>query len=138
MAMKLTFADREAYYEDSSFCDVPLGRLFAEQHLRGRRALIGEQVSLEQRPSVIVGYEHLSEGVIERVQGLMGRDLSNDAGEPTMAHLSERRGDTVHLDVLVRSRNVISVTPSRGWLRSSPAIPELGFALNSRAQRFWL
>ena len=65
MAMKLAFADREAYHEDSSFCDVPLERLFAEQHLRARRALIGEQVSLEQRPSVFVGYEHLSEGVIE-------------------------------------------------------------------------
>mgnify|MGYP005688323297 FL=1 len=55
-----------------------------------------------------------------------------------MVHLSERRGDTVHLDAIDRWGNVIPVTPSGGWLQSSPVIPELGFALNSRAQMFWL
>jgi gamma-glutamyltranspeptidase/glutathione hydrolase len=30
------------------------------------------------------------------------------------------------------------VTPSGGWLQSSPTIPSLGFALGSRAQMFWL
>lgn len=58
--------------------------------------------------------------------------------EPTMAHLSERRGDTVHIDVADRWGNMVSVTPSGGWLQSSPVIPSLGFALNSRAQMFWL
>ena len=59
-------------------------------------------------------------------------------GEPTMAHLTERRGDTVHLDVIDRWGNMVSATPSGGWLQSSPVIPGLGFPLNSRAQMFWL
>jgi gamma-glutamyltranspeptidase/glutathione hydrolase len=58
--------------------------------------------------------------------------------EPTMGHLAERRGDTVHLDVIDEEGNFVSVTPSGGWLQSSPVIPELGFCLNSRAQMFWL
>ena len=58
--------------------------------------------------------------------------------EPTMAHLSEKRGDTVHIDVIDREGNMVSVTPSGGWLQSSPIIPGLGFCLNSRAQMFWL
>ena len=33
---------------------------------------------------------------------------------------------------------MISATPSGGWLQSSPIVPGLGFALNSRAQMFWL
>ncbi len=61
-----------------------------------------------------------------------------------MAHLSarqsdgEKEGDTVHLDVIDRWGNMVSATPSGGWLQSSPVIPGLGFPLNSRAQMFWL
>jgi gamma-glutamyltranspeptidase / glutathione hydrolase len=52
-------------------------------------------------------------------------------GEPT-------RGDTVHLDVVDRHGNIVSATPSGGWLQSSPVIPGLGFPLGTRAQMFWL
>jgi gamma-glutamyltranspeptidase/glutathione hydrolase len=48
------------------------------------------------------------------------------------------RGDTCHLDVADRWGNVVSATPSGGWLQSSPHIAELGFPLGSRAQMFWL
>ena len=48
------------------------------------------------------------------------------------------RGDTVHLDIIDRHGNMVSATPSGGWLQSSPVIPALGFQLGSRAQMFWL
>jgi len=47
-------------------------------------------------------------------------------------------GDTVHLDVADKHGNMISVTPSGGWLRSSPVIPGLGFQLSNRGQIFTL
>jgi gamma-glutamyltranspeptidase/glutathione hydrolase len=47
-------------------------------------------------------------------------------------------GDTAHIDVVDRDRNVVSATPSGGWLQSSPVIPGLGFPLGTRAQMFWL
>jgi gamma-glutamyltranspeptidase/glutathione hydrolase len=50
----------------------------------------------------------------------------------------EVRGDTVHFDIIDRAGNMISATPSGGWLQSSPVIPELGFGLGTRAQAFWL
>jgi gamma-glutamyltranspeptidase/glutathione hydrolase len=52
-------------------------------------------------------------------------------GEPT-------RGDTVHLDVVDRHGNMVSATPSGGWLFGAPVIPSLGFCLGTRAQMFWL
>jgi hypothetical protein len=55
-----------------------------------------------------------------------------------MAHLSEKKGDTVHIDVIDAEGNMVSITPSGGWLQSSPTMPGLGFCLNSRAQMFWL
>src|SRR5690606_24176055 len=48
------------------------------------------------------------------------------------------RGDTCHIDVVDRWGNMISATPSGGWLQSSPLIPELGFALGTRLQMAWL
>src|SRR3546814_20905521 len=47
-------------------------------------------------------------------------------------------GDTCHIDVIDRHGNMVSATPSGGWLQSSPVIPELGFALGTRAQMFCL
>jgi hypothetical protein len=47
-------------------------------------------------------------------------------------------GDTCHLDVADRFGNMVSATPSGGWLQSSPVIPGLGFCLGTRAQMFTL
>ncbi len=44
----------------------------------------------------------------------------------------------MHLDVADRFGNLLSATPSGGWLQSSPTIPELGWPLGTRAQMFWL
>ena len=58
--------------------------------------------------------------------------------EPFTEPTGETRGDTCHLDVVDRWGNVVSATPSGGWLQSSPTIPELGFCLGSRLQMSWL
>jgi gamma-glutamyltranspeptidase/glutathione hydrolase len=44
----------------------------------------------------------------------------------------------VHVDVVDRWGNMLSATPSGGWLQSSPVIPALGWPLGTRAQMFWL
>ena len=61
-------------------------------------------------------------------------------GEPLnrSIHAQARRGDTCHVDVADRWGNVVTATPSGGWLSSSPVIPELGFCLGTRAQMFAL
>jgi gamma-glutamyltranspeptidase / glutathione hydrolase len=59
-------------------------------------------------------------------------------GEPFVNRLGTTRGDTCHIDAADRWGNVISATPSGGWLQSSPTIESLGFCLGTRAQMFWL
>ena len=68
----------------------------------------------------------------------MGAPALVGTGEPTVARVDKRVGDTVHLDVVDRHGNMVSATPSGGWLQSSPAIPGLGFCLSTRGQMFWL
>lgn len=139
-AMKLAYADREIYYGDPDFVDVPMEHLLSEAYNDERRQLISAVASNELRPGVVAGYEdqHTRAVAQFRYAGT-NTDIAPGAGEPTMAHLrTEKRGDTVHVDVIDRWGNMVSATPSGGWLQSSPVIPELGFQLNTRAQMFWL
>ena len=134
-AMKLAFADREVYYGDPNFCDVPLAQLLSDSYAAERRNLIDKHASLDLRPGMVAGFETQTERTME----MLARETGTGAVyEPTMAHLSQKRGDTVHIDVIDREGNLVSVTPSGGWLQSSPTIPGLGFCLNSRCQMFWL
>lgn len=135
-AMKLAFADREVYYGDPNFTDVPMEYLLSDAYAAERRKLIGSEASLELRPGRLPGFESqydLTMEMLERPDAKTGAVY-----EPTMAHLTEKRGDTVHIDVIDREGNMVSVTPSGGWLQSSPIVPGIGFCLNSRAQMFWL
>jgi len=135
-AMKLAYADREAYYGDPDFCDVPLNTLLSETYNAARRSQITGRASTDLLPGLVPGFENQ----VERTMEVIRRAGISETGvyEPTMAHLSEKRGDTVHIDVIDRWGNIVSATPSGGWLQSSPVVPGLGFALNSRAQMYWL
>ncbi|MBY5881548.1 gamma-glutamyltransferase family protein [Rhizobium ruizarguesonis] len=134
-AMKLAFADREVYYGDPNFSEIPIAHLLSETYAAERRKLVGADASFDLRPGIVPGFEAQH----DLTMTMLGADPKTGAVyEPTMAHLSEKRGDTVHIDVIDRDGNMVSVTPSGGWLQSSPTVPGLGFCLNSRAQMFWL
>lgn len=135
-AMKLAFADREVYYGDPNFTNVPLETLLSDAYADERRRLISADASLALRPGKLAGFEGQYDLTMQMLDAPEAK--GGAVYEPTMSHLTEKRGDTVHIDVIDREGNMVSVTPSGGWLQSSPIIPGLGFCLNSRAQMFWL
>jgi gamma-glutamyltranspeptidase / glutathione hydrolase len=131
---KLAFADREAWYGDVP--DVPVKDLLSPGYAKERAALVGARASRELRPGS-------PNGRTPRLPRAIGNQLvplfeMGGLGEPTVSRYGTTRGDTCHLDVADRWGNMISATPSGGWLQSSPAIPGLGFCLGTRAQMFWL
>ena len=119
---KLAFADREAWYGDPEFVDVPMDLLLSREYADERRALVGDEAAVELRPG---GHDPRLPAPVH------GAPVAPGVGEPT-------RGDTVHLDVVDRFGNMVAATPSGGWLWGAPVIPELGFCLGTRAQMFWL
>ncbi|MGW0911374.1 gamma-glutamyltransferase family protein [Streptomyces sp. NPDC002784] len=146
---KLAMADREAWYGDAG--EVPVGELLSARYNAHRRTLVGTGASHELRPG--------SPGGRQPRLSAHARVVLDDAslpapgaGEPTVARHpaspvpgepqvggdGATRGDTCHLDVVDRWGNMVSATPSGGWLQSNPVVPELGFPLGSRLQMTWL
>jgi gamma-glutamyltranspeptidase/glutathione hydrolase len=137
---KLAFADRDIFYGDPNFAHIPLDTLLSESYNAQRRTLIDPlQASMALRPgSPDPAID--TDARLKLLVAMAGREQPGGfgQGEPTFAPLPEVRGDTVHLDVTDRWGNMVSATPSGGWLQAAPAIAALGFNITTRAQMFWL
>jgi gamma-glutamyltranspeptidase/glutathione hydrolase len=133
---KLALADRDAWYGDPDQVDVPVDWLLDDDYNKRRRELIGDEASTELRPGAPNGRTPVFPPETTDLAGAQ----TGASGEPTLVDLEDSgtRGDTCHLDVVDRHGNMVAATPSGGWLQSSPAIPELGFCLGTRAQMCWL
>ena len=132
---KLAFADREAWYGDPNFSDVPVAALLSESYNDERRKLITTRASLDLRPGNPDGRE-------ARLPTYPDNEIQSSnvagVGEPTVSYSRDSKGDTCHIDVVDSDGMMISATPSGGWFQASPTIPELGFCLSTRGQMFWL
>ncbi len=127
---KLSFADRDANYGDDP--NVPLAELLSAEYAAARAALVTDRAGAPLSP----GLGRLPAFILDG--GIVPASEGFGIGEPTLSPLGTTRGDTCHLDVVDRFGNVVSATPSGGWLQSSPTIESLGFCLGTRAQMFWL
>jgi len=141
---------------------VPLETLLSAEYAGERRALIDDRASHEVRPGDVPGRpapalpplrtHYATDVPAAALPGAPSGGVAAGVGEPTVVvpptattvdgletdALGRTRGDTCHLDVVDRWGNIISVTPSGGWLQSSPTVPGLGFALGTRLQMTWL
>ena len=136
-ASKLAFADREAYYGDPAFDEVPLDILLSKEYAAARRGLIGETSSTEQRPGdpgCGVSARFLDDVAEDnrRALGVRASELV-DLGQGH-AHVS----DTTHLDAIDAAGNMVASTPSGGWIGSSPVVKGLGLPMGTRGQMFYL
>lgn len=119
--MNLCFADREHYYGDPRFVDVPmetlLSRAYAQERLKSIRndRAFGEMPP----PGVVAGH----------VAGRTGTP-SVAVGEPGLP------GDTSYVCVVDSAGNAFSATPSDvSW--EGPVIPGLGLCPSSRGSQSW-
>jgi gamma-glutamyltranspeptidase/glutathione hydrolase len=135
-AAKLAFADREAWYGDPRQSDVPITDLLSAEYADERRPLVTDKASGELVPGSPGGRHPELPGYA--MAGGSVAALAGGTGEPTLGTVSLGPGDTCHLDIADRFGNLVSATPSGGWLQSSPVVPGLGFCLGTRGQMFAL
>jgi gamma-glutamyltranspeptidase/glutathione hydrolase len=115
-ALKLAFADRDVFYADPLFEDVPLKELLSTSYAAKRRALISlTQAGLTQRPGDPRGNLALLSEPLAR------RGLGGVANDTTTCLVADGQG------------NVVAATPS-GW--SGVLAGDTGVWLGSRLQSF--
>jgi len=136
-AAKLAFADREAYYGDPNFDDVPFDVLLSKEYAAARRALIGQKSSMEMRPGDVGNGipAYALEDVAENNRRALGVGAS-DLVDLGLGHAHV--GDTTHLDAIDAEGNMVAATPSGGWLGTSPIVKGLGLPMGTRGQMFYL
>ena len=122
-ALKLAYADRDAYYGDPKFNKIPADVLLSKNYAAERRNQISEKASLDFVPGTINGKRarHPVEMEIARAKiddALMARD-------------------TTCVDVIDKDGLVFSATPSGAWLPSVIA-GDTGIPLTERGQQFIL
>ena len=137
-AIKLAFADRDAFYGDPGFVDVPLDQLLSDAYNDERRKLIKDTASMDLRHGTIENYGCTVdyEAAVGRASGKgVPQGGRRPAGEPVGA-----------LGPAAESPATSTLSTRMGiWLpacRPAASVftndPALGFQLNSRAQMFWL
>ncbi|MDQ6704517.1 MAG: gamma-glutamyltransferase family protein, partial [Acidobacteriota bacterium] len=109
--VKLAFADRDRYYGDPKFSQIPEQTLLSKEYAAERRKLIDPaQASMESRP------------------GSFGGGISMPSGGAASA-----ANDTTCVNVVDGQRNMFSATPSGAWLPSVIA-GDTGIPFTTRLQ----
>jgi len=125
-AIKLAYADRNAYYGDPAFATVPIAGLLSKAYATERRGLIGPQASLEHRPGNPFKFD-------PTVKAPTAAYTPHSQGQKSGA----TAGDTTCVDVVDKDGNLFSATPSSGWLLAGAFIAgDTGVPLSNRMTVF--
>ena len=125
-AMKLAFADREAYYGDPRFVKVPAEALLSKAYADLRRGLIREDRAWPEMPPP---------GDPEGKAAVRnGHGADSKVGAPSHAGTL----DTSYVSVIDAEGNAFSATPSDPGGVDSPVIPGVGCVVSPRGSQGWL
>ncbi|MHB8574241.1 MAG: gamma-glutamyltransferase family protein [Dehalococcoidia bacterium] len=119
-ALKLAFADREAYIGDPAFVDVPLEELLSRAYGDRQRARIDPRRATAGLPEA----------------GDAGVRPRRVAARVPVAVGSDGAADTTYVCAVDRWGNVFSATPSDGF--GAPVVPGVGMVASSRGSQSWL
>jgi gamma-glutamyltranspeptidase/glutathione hydrolase len=118
-SIKLAFADRDAFYGDPGFVDVPADRLLAKAYAAERRRLVTDRAIPEMPPAGDLGRRSSAPRPVAEVAG--GSDAL----------------DTSYVAVIDAEGNAFSATPSDPNV-DSPAVPGVGCVVSPRGSQGWL
>ena len=137
-AMKLAYADRDTYYADTDFVDVPAEGLLSTGYARERAAEIDPgRASVAFRAGDPLPHDpEVDEWpfwVADIEDGVAASD-ADGSFVPSAGGLK----DTTHVAIVDADGNVFDATPSGGWTGGGVILGATGIGLSTRGEQFWL
>ncbi|HXV64682.1 MAG TPA: gamma-glutamyltransferase family protein [Vicinamibacteria bacterium] len=137
-AMKLAYADRDTYFADPDFVDIPAAGLLSKDYARERAKLIDmAQASRQLLAGDPLPYDP---EVKTWPFWVAGREATSD-GEGAVdeeALDASVLKDTTHIAIIDRDGNIFDSTPSGGWITGAVILGETGIPMSVRGEQFWL
>ena len=127
-AVKLTMADREAFFGDPDFVQVPMAGLLSDTYNRVRIAHFDPAAAMPDMPASGNPWPHHPDTRL--TNGYLPRDFESS---PIKLPKTPER-DTSYVCVVDRWGNTFSATPSDGY-GSSPIVPGVGFPISARGSQ---
>ena len=123
-AVKLAFADREAYFGDPRIIDVPIDAMLSSDYAKKRREMIRPDKAWPEMPPA------------GDPRKLAAQRVSSGAPLVPEGAFSAPELDTSHVCCIDKHGNVLAATPSDGSY-NAPVIPELGIIPSPRGSQNW-
>jgi len=151
-AMKMGYADRDTYYADPAFVDIPQTGLLSKEYAKVRAGQIDmakaetEQVAGDPLPfdPVVKEWRFWKAGRTE-ADGESRRSSAGAKAEAKAEGGPVRAGDedpslkdTTHIAIIDKDGNVFDSTPSGGWITGGVIAGNTGIGLSTRGEQFWL
>ena len=137
-ALKLAYADRDSFYADPAFVQVPGEGLLSKAYAKERAALIDPKHASK---SFIAGDPLKYDSKVKQwtywkanvIDGATPRTRSGDEeNTPDVVK------DTTHMSVVDKDGNIFDVTPSGGWVPGAVILGDTGIGMSVRGEQFWL
>lgn len=135
-ALKLAYADRDSYYADPDFVDVPSEGLLSKAYARTRAA----QVDMDHASQTYVAGNPLpyDSRVDTWPYWMAGVGHAEASLATNLREFPESLKDTSHIAIIDRDGNVFDSTPSGGWIGGAVILGDTGIGMSVRGEQFWL
>ena len=137
--MKLAFADRDTYYADPDFVDIPAQGLLSKEYAAQRAQLIDMQRASE---TFEAGDPFAFDQTHDRDEWpYWVADVRNTSEERLQVASVDDNGaikDTTHIAIIDKDGNIFDSTPSGGWIGGAVILGDTGIAMSVRGEQFWL
>ena len=149
-AMKMGYADRDTYYADPAFVDVPQTGLLSKAYAKQRA---GQIDMAKAQPDQIAGDplpfdDKVKEWKFWRAgrrpegapvsEARRSAEGAKEGGLMQPGDEDHSLKDTTHIAIIDKAGNVFDSTPSGGWITGGVIAGNTGIGLSIRGEQFWL
>jgi len=139
-AMKLSYADRDTYYADPEFVQVPGEGLLSKAYAKERAKLIDmRHASTQFIAGDPMAFDSKVKGPWPFWVAKAEADLSTELTPmPLLLASAGIPKDTTHMSVIDKDGNMFDTTSSGGWISGAVILGDTGIGMSTRGEQFWL